>query len=118
MSLSAPERSQWNVHFHFFTGIFSDVLNAALSIYIACSCNTFVWNPTFRAGVGAVMMAYIIVYSLVLDDKIESNYDCILIYGIRSRPAQIFFGKLGQTPRPTFGQIVARHQFSATSDIV
>ena len=31
---------------------------------------------------------------------------------------KFFFGKLGQTPRPTFGQIVAGHQFSATSDIV
>ena len=35
-----------------------------------------------------------------------------------SRPAQIFFGKLGQTPRSTFGQIMDRHQFSASSDIV
>ena len=34
------------------------------------------------------------------------------------KASPIFFGKLGQTSRSTFGQIVARHQFSATSDII
>ena len=31
---------------------------------------------------------------------------------------KFFFRKLGQTPRPTFGQIVAGHQFSASLDVV
>ena len=49
--------------------------------------------------------------------KTEVTYWCLRTR-LCSRPAQIFFGKLGQTPRPTFGQIVAGHQFSATSDII
>ena len=34
-----------------------------------------------------------------------------LVYRLGTRPPQIFFGKLGQTPQLTLGQILTGHQF-------
>ena len=50
------------------------------------------------------------------DEELDNQGNCTIY--MYSRPPQIFFGKLEQTPRWSLGQNVTGHQFSAILDVV